>query len=180
MPNSGGISPLSSFRKMVQPFQVGEVAQLRRYFPAQLVLAEFQPFSGRRDCPTPGVSPRSTGSREGYSPSRLARLPNSERYLPAQLVVVEAKCMITLPVLSVLLSKTPWKTPCHSFNGASLSQFVLSLQFGPSVGGRGRPALLFQTKIAPAKAWPWAHRIPGRTADRPSRHKSYPTGLADR
>ena len=107
LPNSGGISPLNWFPLEGQPCQVGEVAQLRRYLTAQLVLvprdshvqvgevaqlrryltaqlvrAEVQHCPGWRGCPTPAVSPRSTGFSPRYSPVRLATLRKiQEKYL---------------------------------------------------------------------------------------------------
>ena len=53
LPNSGGISPLNWLSVEGQKMQVGEVAQLRRYLPAQLVIVGGSEFV------------------------RLARLPNS-------------------------------------------------------------------------------------------------------
>ena len=55
--NSGGISPLNWFSAEVQQFQVGEVAQLRRYLPAQLVRGELQPFQVARLPNHGGISP---------------------------------------------------------------------------------------------------------------------------
>ena len=116
LPNSGGISPLNWFRLRPQPSQVGEVAQLRRYLPAQLVVArassplrlarlpnsggisplnwfpsEGQRCPGWRGCPTPAVSPRSTRSRSRSRLGQVGEAAQLRRYLPAQLVLAEGQ-----------------------------------------------------------------------------------------
>ena len=116
LPSSGGIDPLNWLPSRVPSgiqviATVGEVAQFRRYRPAQLVVAEPQRLPGWRGCPVPTVSTRSIGCCGATANSRLARLPSSDgidplnwlllsdsdlqvvevaqfrRYRPAQLVV---------------------------------------------------------------------------------------------
>ena len=85
LPNSGGISPLNWFSLRSRDSQVGEVAQLRGYLPAQLVLEEGQRLSGWRGCPTPAVSPRSTRFRRSPNPCQVGEVAQLRRYLPPQL-----------------------------------------------------------------------------------------------
>ena len=61
-----GMHPLNWFPPEVQLFQIGEVAQLRRYLPPQPVLPEIQPF-------------------------QVDEVAQLRRYLPAQLVLFEVQ-----------------------------------------------------------------------------------------
>ena len=72
-----------------QPCQVGEAAQLRRYLPAQVVVAEDQTVPGWRGCPGPQVSPRSRRCSRGSSLSRLERLPSSAGISPLKSLSLE-------------------------------------------------------------------------------------------
>ena len=111
LPSSDGIDPLNWLPSSPSPFEVGEVAQFRRYRPAQLVAVEPQQYPGWRGCPVPTVSTRSTGCRRapvpgcrGYpvptvsarstgcrraQPFEVGEVAQFRRYRPAQLVAVE-------------------------------------------------------------------------------------------
>ena len=71
-----------------QPCQVGEVAQLRRYLPAQLVPAEGQPCQVGEVAQLRRYLPAQLVPAEGQ-PCQVGEIAQFRRYLPAQLVPVE-------------------------------------------------------------------------------------------
>ena len=117
LPNSAGISPLNWFPARLQQCQVGEVAQLRRYLPAQLVPGEEAHEVKLVRLPnSAGISPLNWFPSRS-STSRLERLPNAAGISPLSRFSSRSNST-TRPSESVT-------TPCHLPSGTSLNQLVL-------------------------------------------------------
>ena len=80
--------PLNWFLAEAQPCQAGEVAQLRRYLSAQLVIAEDSHSRLARLPNSGGISPAQLVPAEGQ-PCQVGEVAQLQRYLSAQLVLAE-------------------------------------------------------------------------------------------
>ena len=140
--------------------QVGEAAQLRRYLPSQLVVADVQHFQVGVGCLVRQGSPRSGSLKLRSSTSRLERLLGTAGISPLKLVIVDGTDLSRLERLPSSAGISPFKrltrtssspvtrpsslvkTPYHSPRGASLSQFSSAFPVRTVLlRCRGQPAL---------------------------------------
>ena len=125
LPSSGGIGPVSSLPSRNMRPSSREVAKLGRARTRQAIAAHVQPPKAGEPAKLRRDRAGSAGCHGAPGASSLASPPISGGNRPAS-PFSGSSSLVTRPSRST-------RTPCHCASGASVSQFSLFVQFGPSV-----------------------------------------------